>query len=175
MSLVGGLSFAGALTTLRAVKGPTAPSPEVVEPHLPPMRHFGVEQLADPRADVLSSVPSAEPEQRRARAAPSRDAPSIRREDPDLLAEQLRLIERARQDVQSRDAATALRDLDEYQRRFPRGHLRTESTVLRVEALVLAGDHTAARQLAGSFLLAHPDSPYARRLRTLLAGTSEEH
>ncbi len=45
-----------------------------------------------------------------------------------------------------------------------------EASVLRIEALVAAGDHTAAERAARSFLQANPQSPYTQRIETLLRG-----
>jgi outer membrane protein assembly factor BamD (BamD/ComL family) len=61
-----------------------------------------------------------------------------------------------------------LSTLDEYARGFPHGALAPEASVLRIEALVAAGDRTAAMRAAQSFLQANPTSPYAQRIESLL-------
>jgi TolA-binding protein len=66
------------------------------------------------------------------------------------------------------DARGALAALDHYQQDYPRGTLAPEATVLRIEALQLAGDRSRAKALAESFLKAHPKSPHAQRVRSLL-------
>ena len=43
-----------------------------------------------------------------------------------------------------------------------------EATVLRVEALVRAGDRSAAARVGNAFLAGNPQSPYATRIRSLL-------
>ena len=67
------------------------------------------------------------------------------------------------------DASAALAELDAYRRAFPDAALDDEATVLRVNALLLRGDRSAATVLANRFLAAHPSSPHAPRLRTLAA------
>jgi hypothetical protein len=40
--------------------------------------------------------------------------------------------------------------------------------MLRIEALVAAGDRNAAQRTAATFLAAHPNSPYTKRIQSLL-------
>ena len=89
--------------------------------------------------------------------------------DAETLAEELRMLDAARQHLHAQDGASALRKLDEYKRRFPRGRLAPEIVVLRTEALIAVGDRPAAERVAAAFLKAHPKSPYASRLNSLLA------
>ena len=44
--------------------------------------------------------------------------------------------------------------------------------MLRIEALIAAGDPSAAQRAADGFLAAHPGSPYEPRIRSLLGGAS---
>lgn len=89
------------------------------------------------------------------------------------LAEELRMVDRARQLITAGDASAGLAALDEYRHRFPRGRLAPESLVLRVEALMARGDRAAAERVVAPFLQAHPQSPYAARLRALVPPASE--
>ncbi len=66
------------------------------------------------------------------------------------------------------DPARGLALLDAYTTRFPHAAMIPEATVLRVEALTGAGDRPAAQRAADAFLAAHPESPYAARIRSLL-------
>lgn len=80
---------------------------------------------------------------------------------PDL-AREIRWIDAARAAVASKDRAAALAALDGYDRECAGGSLAIEAQVLRVEA-------TGSPALARAFLAAHPDSPYAARVRKFVA------
>jgi outer membrane protein assembly factor BamD (BamD/ComL family) len=67
----------------------------------------------------------------------------------------------------ARDPVGALKALDEYRRRFPRGDLAPEAAVLRIQALEGAGQHDAAERMARDFLAHDPDSPHAKKIRTM--------
>jgi hypothetical protein len=77
-------------------------------------------------------------------------------------------LDEARAALAQGDPARALSTLEGYARRFPRGVLGPEAAVLRIEALVAAGDRPAATRAAQSFLKANPASPYAQRIESLL-------
>jgi hypothetical protein len=86
---------------------------------------------------------------------------------PTLAAEVLALDE-ARHALASGDAAKSLRLLDDFDRRVTQPALMPEATVLRVETLVALGRIDEARALVDGLLAAHPDTPYAQRLRSLV-------
>jgi hypothetical protein len=54
---------------------------------------------------------------------------------------------------------------EEHRQRFPDGAFALERDALAIQALIRAGDPAMARDLAESFLKAHPDSPHAHRFR----------
>jgi hypothetical protein len=85
----------------------------------------------------------------------------------DALAAELRALEEARAAFVGGDPTRALRLLDVYTARFPRGSLGTEATVLRIETLAKRGDRAQAARLGRDFLASHADGPYARRVRSL--------
>jgi hypothetical protein len=114
-----------------------------------------------PEVPIAASPASEEPLATAENGAPS-----------SLLAEVAALAD-ARGALGSGDAAGALRLLDAYGRRFVPPSLGTEATILRIEALAAAGQTADARALATQFLSAHPDSPYARRLSSLVRVTNE--
>lgn len=87
----------------------------------------------------------------------------------DSITLELSQIEAARGALRAGDPARSLRLLSEYSQQHPKGSLRTEATVLRIEALSAAGDHAAASRLGKQFLAQSPNGPYARRIRSLLA------
>jgi hypothetical protein len=83
------------------------------------------------------------------------------------LTEEARLIDAARSAIGRGDTAEALRLLDEHAVAFPTGALEEEATVIRAEVLA-SMDPAAGRDLAASYLRAHPESPYRGRLTPLL-------
>jgi hypothetical protein len=111
--------------------------------------------LAEPASAPLA--PSAAPPEAPSEGASAR---SIAREVAALDAVRARLAEGR--------ADEALSELDAYDGVHPRGVLREEASVLRVEALIGAGQREPARQLAEHFLRAHPASPHAARVRALV-------
>jgi outer membrane protein assembly factor BamD (BamD/ComL family) len=84
------------------------------------------------------------------------------------MAAELSALDGARVALSSGDSARALSILDRYTSDFPHGALAPEATLLRIEALVAAGDGDGARRTAAAFLASHPDSPYAKRIASLL-------
>ena len=84
------------------------------------------------------------------------------------LAEEVAAIRSAKRALAAGDAAQALRELQAYQAHFPRGRLAQEAQVVRIEALLKLGNRAAANAAADRFLSAHPDSPYAARVHTLI-------
>jgi hypothetical protein len=86
------------------------------------------------------------------------------------LPVELAVLEQARGAMGAGEPTRALSILDGYDVRFPRGAMVPEAAVLRVEALVKAGDRPAAYRFANAFLASEPRSPYAVRIQSLLAG-----
>lgn len=86
---------------------------------------------------------------------------------PDTLAEEMRLLDRARSLLKSaKDPQGALSILNEYQKKYPQGKLRPEATVLRVSALEASGAQEKATELKDEFLRAHPQSAHKKQLET---------
>lgn len=163
ISGVGALALffgAHAFIDVRSTKMETRPQPVVAQPA----------RAAAPALPVRVATPQGESpsvdaiESRRAEAKPSvRSLPGA------SLAAELRAIEDARRALTRREHAHALRVLDEYAKTFPKQSLGTEATLLRIETLAASGATEAAHQLGTSFLAKHPNGPYARRVRSLLA------
>jgi hypothetical protein len=84
------------------------------------------------------------------------------------LADEVAAIKGAKVALASGNAALALRELDAYRARFPRGRLAQEASVVRIEAQLRSGNAEAASSAADRFLSANPDSPYAARVRSLV-------
>jgi hypothetical protein len=85
------------------------------------------------------------------------------------LAAELASIEAVRGALAAKDGNRALRALSEYERAYGGGTFALEAQVLRIEAFALLGDRAELKRLAEAFLAAHPNSPYARRVRSLLS------
>jgi hypothetical protein len=88
----------------------------------------------------------------------------------DALAAEVAVLQRARAAILERRASDALGAIDDYSRAFPTGVLAMEAAVLRIEALALSGDLERARRFGEAFLVAHPDTPDATRIRSLIGG-----
>jgi hypothetical protein len=133
---------------------PMAPPPErTSEPPLPP------------------ETPSAEAASEPALAPHPTPSPSSLKRS---TAEQLSLVDAARMALARHETARALATLDDLDRRFPRGEFAEEAAVLRIEALMGAGNadqRERAQALAARFLTAHPKSAYAKRVRSILGKT----
>lgn len=86
-------------------------------------------------------------------------------------AEELELLVQIKQKASSEPAA-ALSLVEEGHRRFPRGSFYQERESIAVLALAQLGRAAEARERAKHFLDAHPQSPYAERLRRLVAGSA---
>jgi hypothetical protein len=92
----------------------------------------------------------------------------------DRLREEADALDAARERLTLGDAVGALAQLDAYQRRFAGGALREEAQLLRIEALVRAGDRAAASAVARHFLKNYPASVHVRRVAALLGGLPEQ-
>jgi hypothetical protein len=131
---------------------PTAPAIEPIEP---------ASTVGD-----LSALPVAAPV-----AAPAATPSRARKASPAASADitgEISVITLVRGALDQGDARGALGALDRYQQDYPHGTLAPEATVLRIEALQMGGDRSRAKVLGESFLKAHPKSPHAQRVRSLL-------
>jgi hypothetical protein len=113
-----------------------------------------------PAAPPADEAPSARPS-----AAPA-DPPHASAKPS--LADEVAALDVAREALAAGDAGRTLRALDQHDQRFPGGMLGPEAMVLRIEALILRGDRASAARLGEAFLAAHPRSPHASRLRSLI-------
>jgi hypothetical protein len=84
-------------------------------------------------------------------------------------SEEARLLGAARSLLRSQDAAGALMLLDQAGREFPRGVLEQEREALTVDAFVALGRRSDARTRSLSFLRRWSNSPYSKRMQTLLS------
>ncbi|AKV00421.1 hypothetical protein AKJ09_07084 [Labilithrix luteola] len=114
------------------------------------------------------SVPVVKAPVSKSNAAPAETtaAPTAR---ADAFRDELALVERARAQLSRGDSAEALRTLDSHRTQFPSGAFVQEVVVMRIEALAASGNAEAARAEGTQFLERHSTSPYAERVRSVLA------
>jgi hypothetical protein len=152
--VAGGLVIRGlpqtVLPSSRTVVAPRAVEPAVIESPSPVLPAVLASGLVAP---IHVGVPA-----RSARPASTDDG----------LSREVLALELAHQALAGHNPEAALHLLDRYRAQFPGGALASEQTVLRVQALLAKGDRTGARALAAAYAVAHPDSPYARRLGDLV-------
>jgi hypothetical protein len=84
------------------------------------------------------------------------------------LSEEVAMLDRARDALMRRDPIQALGILDAYERAKVGSTLSAEAALLRIEALVQRGETARAAWLAEEFLRAHPQSPVADRMRSII-------
>lgn len=169
-AIAGAIGAAGALSVLAAVglsSDPAPPNPPA--PAAPVAAPASVEASPEPAVPVEADDETEEEDvAERQVVAPKKPTASNAPTAADSLTGELAVIDAARRAVARRDGVGALRQLDTYSRRYPRGTLRTEASVLRIEALIAKGDRAGAKRLGNAFLLRSPNGPYARRIRSLL-------
>jgi len=146
----------------------------VSESELPPVRAVvepAIDEAPEPTPQAPSPMEAAEPE-RAAKPSPEVAAPLKRAQRPaaatstaSTLAEESRLLARARKLIQSGSAGQALEVLAESRSRFPRSILHQEREVLTIEALAKSGSTGAAKARADKFLERYPKSAHADKVR----------
>jgi TolA-binding protein len=122
---------------------------------------------------TVNPTPKAEPANEKKRPvlpAPSNaeTRPPAQNPERDSLREELSLLERARRSLAAGRSDEARDILKRHRETFPSGALAEEAEVLRIEVLLARGENALAEQAGRDFLDAHPGSPHAPRVRTLL-------
>jgi hypothetical protein len=121
------------------------------------------------KAPAVATSPSpASPLGSTASFAPETHAPA-KAGEASALSEEVRALDAARRELASGRARAALAAIDAYRSAFPHGSLRTEATVLRVEALLGSGDRAGAEREANAIVRGAPGSRHAARVLDLLA------
>jgi hypothetical protein len=95
------------------------------------------------------------------KGAPPKLAPA------EALRSELMQLDAARTRLARGRPEDALKVLDAYERATPRGRLKLEAEVLRIDALSQMGRRAQARQRARAFLARYPDSVLAGRVRRI--------
>lgn len=160
---VGALALAGAFAFLRTGDAPP-PAPAKA-----PVAAKAVEAAPAPAAPALQEAPpEVSPLPPVEQAAPARggrsDSSASAAED---LSEQIKMIEAARAGVAAGDPQAALKALNAYGAKFPRGSFGQEATVLRIRAVDQSGDSARATAMAKSFVSRFPNSPHVARLKPI--------
>lgn len=99
--------------------------------------------------------------------APKAAAPSSH------LDAELGLLRRAYKELHAGKPADAQATLDEHAQRFPHGALEEPREVARMNVLCKLGRERAARVRADNFLLLHPKSPFAERVRNVCSDNKD--
>jgi hypothetical protein len=166
---LGGGALAGAVASLAVVAYVRHSAPELPTPAPTPA-------VAATQGAPHAALPPASPIQDLGDLpAPNAAAPGTHpgpRNDStprSTLDDEVTAIDQARRSLAGGDPAATIAALDAYDARYPSGTLAQESTALRIDALLRQGNREAAEQLANRFLAVHGASPYARRIRALLA------
>ena len=126
----------------------------------------------DPRVMVEPLAPSSLPRAARVPATSrlsERSANHPSDEAPVELAEEVALLDQVREAMSAQNPDRALSLLQAYEAKFPSKTLLLEAKLLKIEALASKGDRARAVPLAEAFLLEHPVSAHASRVRSLLA------
>jgi hypothetical protein len=163
-------SSAAPRTTAIAPPSPAAATPEPVPAQTSSVAVDQLPQALSPQAapspiSSSNSNPSSNP------IPHSVSGASASAEDKDSFREQLALVESARHSLSQGKANDCLATLRRYDTKYPTGLFTAEVQVVRVEALMAAGQSDKAYDLARRLVSEAPHGPYADRLRALLSKT----
>ena len=161
--------------TLRPSHAPAAPAIREQAPAARGLPSRQVEASVPPLGSgSASAAAKAKPAPRVAPLAAVHPLGRARRVSParvsadSSLAEQVQSLDRARVALGSGDSSAVLREIAHYRAAWPNGVFLTEASVLEIEALAARGERSLAQARAADFVAAHPDSPQAARLRSLI-------
>jgi hypothetical protein len=144
------------------------------------LEHFS-DDANQPGEDDATPAPNAvDPDSVAAFALPSAERPAAPpaaqrvREEPKGLSAERRFLLRARAAIGRHDPAGALRELDAHAARFPRGRLKGQANVLRVEALLQAERREEALTVGRGEILRAPSRQKVKRIRELFDRKPEQ-
>jgi hypothetical protein len=163
--ILGGLTVLSVSSTEHAPSAPV-PAPEVTR-NAPAPTTTANEPAALPSINVLD-LPAAGQASSAARSVQAPSKPAASSVSPSTTDE-LAVVERVRAQLKSGDAAGARRDLSGYRATFIQGRFVEEIDALDVETSAAEGATGVARAKGEEFLTRYPASPYARRVRSVLA------
>lgn len=153
----------------------TVPSSTAAAPPVVPEPAATPEAAADVAPPVVAQQPVSMPAP--VVATPLAEArgaapPTLRLPERPGLAGEVANIDAARRALAAGDAGTALQQLEHYYSRARTGTLDREAQLLRIDALLRAGQTQRAHQLAEHYLASYPQDPHAARLRGLVGDRS---
>jgi hypothetical protein len=152
-----------------AAQAPATPAP-VARPAPTAQMRSAEESDDNPQAPQHAAPLAPEPAATRAALPAPRpvEAPATEVISAERLAEEVRIVDRARAALAGGRATDALAALDDYDR-LPAGRRFVPETLyLRMEALLRLGQRDAARRVAERLAVAHPNAPQAARARDVL-------
>ena len=139
-----------AVAGARAVASRGVPAPELAPAPAP--------ETAPARESTAAAATDVAPSPAAAEARPSGS-----------LGDQVASLDTARSALAAGHPQLALRAVDDYDARFPGGMLSQEAAVVRIDALERLGRRDEAAAIGQRFIESHPASPYAAKVRQLLA------
>lgn len=173
LRVVGGVALLVGIGVIASTAGPGTSNPAAhrepitaAEAVPPPPATTTSPALPPPRIEAAQPSPAPE----RSESAPRSDRrPTATAAVDDGFTQELALLQRARVALGRGDAEAALSVLAEHERRFPTGELAEERRAVRIIALCDAGKAPQGRAEARTFLVAHPSSTLAGRIRSACA------
>lgn len=157
----GGVRKPQAAATVAAQSAPVAaPVPQPVAP-------VHVAAPAEPVVEAAPVVARPKPVpvvQHRVATPPEDEAPV----DAEKLAEEVRVVDRARSALAAGGATEALAALDEYDARMAPRRFQPEALYLRMQAQLALGRKAEARSTAARLVKSFPQSPHTARARRVL-------
>jgi hypothetical protein len=142
------------------VEPPLAPVAEPAStPSMPSMPIGALRDAPSERAPIAKPSPATE-------LGPKGGSGDLRLE--------IAALDRVRRAAEAGRPRDALALLDEYATKFPTGRLHEEALVLRIEALHASGDQAGTVRLGQQLLRNSPNTPYAARVRSVLAKASPQ-
>lgn len=148
----------------RQPRSPSRPLPNVEAVEAPP----SLREPEPPQPPVLEPHSTSPSTPKRARSPKASHAPEPVT-SASSLAEETRLLERARRAVAQDDPTSALKLLGQSAERFPRGVLLEERMALQVVALCDAGRQDAGTRARTAFLRRYPRSALRARVSSACA------
>jgi hypothetical protein len=103
------------------------------------------------------------------RSVPSGSVSDALSEGPASIAQEVAVVDQARTSLRSGDVRGAMTALATHDREYGAGALGPEAGRLRCETLLVSGKRSAAALCARQYLAAHPTSPHASSMRSLVA------
>ena len=145
------------------------PQPYGMHPAAPSAVATAVATAIEPAA---SAAAESKKELHLPTSAPTAVSPTALESMPTAVRAEIAALDEAHRAVWRGDPARALSILDAYVARFPHGVMAPEATLVRIEALLNAGDRPAAERAATALAATDPDNPYVARVQSLLASSN---